>query len=64
VAAVCPIDTFVVGGGYTRSGTGTLLSSDSYPIGTGGREAWYVVMHNIGDQEAAFRAIAYCVSTS
>jgi hypothetical protein len=42
-----------------------LVSSDSYPIRTvDGREAWYVVMHNIGDQEAAFRAIAYCVTTS
>ena len=65
VEAVCPIDTFVVGGGYTRSGTGMLVSSDSYPIRTvDGREAWYVVMHNIGEQEAAFRVIAYCVSTS
>jgi hypothetical protein len=65
VEAVCPIDTFVVGGGYTRSGTGMLVSSDSYPIRLGdGREAWYAVMHNIGEQEAAFRAIAYCVTTS
>jgi hypothetical protein len=42
-----------------------LVSWDSYPIGTGdGREACYVVMLTIGDQEAAFRAIAYCVSMS
>jgi hypothetical protein len=62
--AICPTDTFVVGG-YTRRGTGKLVSSDSNPIGKGdGREAWYVVMHNIGTQEGAFRAIAYCVSTS
>jgi hypothetical protein len=66
VEAVCPAGTFVVGGGYSRrpgSGDATLVATDSFPVGMpDGREAWYVVMRNIGSQEGSFLAIAYCVS--
>jgi Collagen triple helix repeat (20 copies) len=67
VTAACPTGTFVVGGGYTTQNPGDqkLVSTASYPIREGdGRDAWYVLMHNIGVQEGAFRVIAYCVSTS
>ena len=62
--ADCPAGSFAVSGGHTPLSTGAalLVATESYPIRhVDGREAWSIVMHNIGTQEGSFRAIAYCV---
>jgi hypothetical protein len=63
VEAICPTDTFVVGGGYSRTagfGDALLVATDSFPVTmVDGREAWHVLMYNMGTQEGSFYAIAY-----
>jgi Collagen triple helix repeat (20 copies) len=66
VNAICPAGTTVVGGGFATESVATakLVPTNSYPIGMGdGRQAWYVVMHNIGPATENFWAVAYCVRT-
>ena len=63
VNAICPSGTRVVGGGYATENVSTalLVPTNSYPTGlSDGRGAWYVVMHNIGDEPEAFWAVSYC----
>ena len=67
VDAICPSGTQVVGGGHATENVSTalLVPTNSYPIGMpDGRGAWYVVMHNIGNQPEAFWAVSYCVEIS
>lgn len=61
--AICPSGARVVGGGYATENVSTalLVPTNSYPTGMpDGREAWYVVMHNIGDESEAFWSLSYC----
>jgi hypothetical protein len=55
-----------VGGGYSRTagfGDALLVATDSFPVTmVDGREAWHVLMYNIGTQEGSFYAIAYCTN--
>jgi Collagen triple helix repeat (20 copies) len=67
VNAICPPDTIVVGGGYATQNVSTakLMPTNAYPVTMGdGRQAWYVVMHNMGNTAEAFWATAYCVRMS
>ena len=63
--AVCPAGKRVIGGGYTVEDVAgaKLVPTSGYPIGTGnGQSAWYVTMQNVGEDDQAFWAIAFCAA--
>ena len=65
--AICPTGTFVIGGGYATEdvSNAVLMPTNSYPVGMGdGRQAWYVVMRNLGPEEEAFWVWAQCGRSS
>jgi hypothetical protein len=65
--AICPAGALLVGGGHAtdRVSLAKLVPTNSHPVTMAdGRGAWYVVMHNIGLEEEAFWATAYCVTMS
>jgi hypothetical protein len=65
VNAICPQGAEIVGGGHATEDVSNarLMPSNSYPIAMAdGRGAWYVVMHNDGQEYEEFWAVAFCVS--
>jgi hypothetical protein len=63
--AMCPAGKRVIGGGYTVENVAAakLVPTSGYPVGTAnGQSAWYVTMQNLGEDDQAFWAIAFCAA--